>query len=344
MAMNIFKAVADAFVNDIAIDLGTANTLIYVKGKGVVINEPSVVAVQTGTGQVRAVGNEAKNMLGKTPGDIIVIRPMREGVIADFDVVGKMLKYFINKAQVTRKLVHPRVVISVPSGVTEVERRVVRESALQAGAAKVHLVEAPRAAALGANIPIEEPAGHMVIDIGGGTTEIAVLSLGGIVVSNSIRVGGDKFDEAIMAHLKKYHNLIVGEKTAEDIKIKIGSAYPLKNVESMEIKGRDAVSGLPRILKIDSVEVREALQDMVNKILEAVRQTLDQTPPELASDILERGIVMAGGGSLLRGLPKFIAKNTGVPVFLADDPLVCDVLGAGKFLENIKKYETQFNL
>lgn len=339
--MNFFSVIKDAFVNDLAIDLGTANTLIYVKGEGIVLSEPSVVAIQTGTGKVMAVGREAKNMLGKTPGDIVAIRPMREGVIADFEVVGKMMKYFISKAQVKRKLVNPRVVIGVPSGVTEVERRAVKEAAEQAGATKIHLIEAPKAAALGANIPIDEPAGHMVIDIGGGTTEVAVLSLGGIVISNSIRVGGDKFDEAIMAHLKKYHNLIVGEKTAEELKIKIGSAYPLKTVETMEIKGRDAISGLPRILKIDSVEVREALQETVNKVLDAVRQTLDQTPPELSADIIERGIVMAGGGSLLRGLPKFISKNTGVPVFLAENPLTCDVLGAGKYLEHIKKYENQ---
>ncbi|MEJ5283957.1 MAG: rod shape-determining protein [Brevinematia bacterium] len=340
--MNIFSAIRDAFINDLAIDLGTANTLIYVRGKGIVLSEPSVVAIQTGTGKVMAVGREAKNMLGKTPGDIVAIRPMREGVIADFEVVGKMLKYFITKSQTTRKLVHPRVVIGVPTGVTEVEKRAVKESVEQAGATKSYLIEAPKAAALGANIPIDEPAGHMIIDIGGGTTEVAVLSLGGIVISNSIRVGGDKFDEAIMAHLKKYHNLVIGERTAEELKIKIGSAYPLKTVETMEIKGRDAISGLPRVLKIDSVEVREALQETVNKVLEAVRQTLDQTPPELASDIIERGIVMAGGGSLLRGLPKFISKNTGVPVFLAENPLTCDVLGAGKFLEQIRKYESQY--
>ncbi|MGC8764564.1 MAG: rod shape-determining protein [Brevinematia bacterium] len=340
--MSIFTAIRDAFINDLAIDLGTANTLIYVRGKGIVLSEPSVVAIQTGTGKVMAVGREAKNMLGKTPGDIVAIRPMREGVIADFEVVGKMLKYFISKSQTGRKLVHPRVVIGVPTGVTEVEKRAVKESVEQAGATKSYLIEAPKAAALGANIPIEEPVGHMIIDIGGGTTEVAVLSLGGIVISNSIRVGGDKFDEAIMAHLKKYHNLVIGERTAEELKIKIGSAYPLKTVETMEIKGRDAISGLPRVLKIDSVEVREALQETVNKVLEAVRQTLDQTPPELASDIIERGIVMAGGGSLLRGLSKFISKNTGVPVFLAENPLTCDVLGAGKFLEQIRKYESQY--
>lgn len=340
--MSIFSAIKNAFINDIAIDLGTANTLIYVRGVGIVLSEPSVVAIQTGTGKVIAVGKEAKNMLGKTPGDIVAIRPMREGVIADFEVVGKMIKYFITKAQPKRKLVHPRVVIGVPSGVTEVERRAVREAAEQAGANKIYLIEASKAAALGANIPIHEPAGHMIIDIGGGTTEVSVLSLGGIVISNSIRVGGDKFDDAIMAHLKKYHNLIIGERTAEEVKIKIGSAYPLKTVETMEIKGRDAISGLPRILKIDSVEVREALQETVNKVLDVVRQTLDQTPPELASDIIERGIVMAGGGSLLRGLPKFIAKNTGVPVFLAENPLTCDVLGAGKYLEQIKNYEPQY--
>ena len=340
--MGIFSTIQDLFVNDIAIDLGTANTLIYVKGRGIVLAEPSVVAIQSGTGKVIAVGREAKNMLGKTPGDIVAIRPMREGVIADFEVVGKMIKYFINKCQTRRKLVHPRVVIGVPSGVTEVERRAVREAAEQAGATKIYLIEESRAAALGAGIPIEEPAGHMVIDIGGGTTEVSVLSLGGIVISSSIRTGGDKFDDAIMTHLRKYHNLIVGDKTAEEVKIKIGSAYPLKTVETMEIKGRDAISGLPRTLKIDSVEVREALQDTVNKVLDAVRSTLDQTPPELASDIIERGIVMSGGGSLLRGLTKFIAKNTGVPVFLAENPLTCVVLGSGKFIEQIKKYEHQY--
>ncbi len=339
--MGFISSIKEVFVNDIAIDLGTANTLIYVKGRGIVLSEPSVVAIQTGNGKVKAVGREAKKMLGKTPGDIIAVRPMREGVIADFEVVGKMMKYFISKSQDRRKLVRPRVVIGVPSGVTEVERRAVREAAEQAGATKIYLIEESRAAALGAGIPVEEPAGHMIIDIGGGTTEVSVLSLGGIVITNSIRVGGDKFDEAIMSHLKKYHNLIVGEKTAEELKIKIGSAYPLKNVETIEIKGRDAISGLPRTLKIDSVEVREALQETVNKVLDAVRSTLDQTPPELASDIIDRGIVMSGGGALLRGLTKFIAKNTGVPVFLAENPLTCVVLGSGKYLAEIKKYENQ---
>jgi len=340
--MSFINSIKELFVNDIAIDLGTANTLIFVKGRGIVLSEPSVVAIQTSTGKVIAVGREAKNMLGKTPGDIVAKRPMKEGVIADFEMVGKMMKYFISKCQPRRKLVHPRVVIGVPSGVTEVERRAVREAASQAGATKIFLIEESRAAALGAGIPIEEPAGHMVVDIGGGTTEVSVLSLGGMVISTSIRTGGDKFDEAIMSHLKKYHNLIVGEKTAEELKIKIGSAYPLKTVETIEIKGRDAISGLPRTLKIDSVEVREALQDMVNKVLDAVRTTLDQTPPELASDIIDRGIVMTGGGSLLCGLPKFIAKNTGVPVFLAENPLTCVVLGSGTFLEQIKKYEHQY--
>ncbi len=340
--MGFISSIKEVFVNDIAIDLGTANTLIYVKGRGIVLSEPSVVAIQPGNNsKVIAVGREAKKMLGKTPGDIIAVRPMREGVIADFEVVGKMMKYFISKSQDRRKLVRPRVVIGVPSGVTEVERRAVREAAEQAGATKIYLIEESRAAALGAGIPVEEPAGHMIIDIGGGTTEVSVLSLGGIVITNSIRVGGDKFDEAIMSHLKKYHNLIVGEKTAEELKIKIGSAYPLKNVETIEIKGRDAISGLPRTLKIDSVEVREALQETVNKVLDAVRSTLDQTPPELASDIIDRGIVMTGGGALLRGLTKFIAKNTGVPVFLAENPLTCVVMGSGKYLAEIKKYENQ---
>lgn len=340
--MGFFASLKDVFVNDIAIDLGTSNTLIYVKGKGIVLSEPSVVAIQTGTGKVIAVGREAKAMLGKTPGDIIAIRPMREGVIADFEVVGKMIKYFISESQTQRKLVHPRVVIGVPSGVTEVERRAVREAAEQAGATKIYLIEESRAAALGAGIPVNEPAGHMIIDIGGGTTEVSVLSLGGIVITKSIRIGGDKFDAAIMTHLKKYHNLIVGEKTAEQLKIQVGSAYPLKKVESMEIKGRDAISGLPRTLKLDSVEVREALQETVNKVLDAVRSSLDQTPPELASDIIDRGIVMTGGGALLRGLTKFISKNTGVPVFLAEKPLLCVVIGSGKFLDKIKEYEHQY--
>lgn len=342
--MGLISSIRDVFVNDIAIDLGTANTLIYVRGQGIVLSEPSVVALQSSTGKVIAVGREAKKMLGKTPGDIIAVRPMRDGVISDFEVVGKMMKYFVSKSQPRKKLVYPRVVMGVPSGVTEVERRAVREAAEQAGATKIYLIEESRAAALGAGIPVEQPAGHMVVDIGGGTTEVSVLSLGGIVITNSIRVGGDKFDEAIMSHLKKFHNLVVGERTAEEVKIKIGSAYPLKNMEHMEIKGRDSTSGLPRTIKIENTEVRESLQDVVNQVLDVIKLTLDQTPPELASDIIDRGIVMTGGGSLLRGLPKHIAKNTGVPCFLAEHPLTCVVMGCGKFLENIKYYETPYSI
>ncbi|MGL5721562.1 MAG: rod shape-determining protein [Brevinema sp.] len=342
--MGIFSSVKDIFVNDIAIDLGTANTLIYVRGHGIVLSEPSVVALQSSTGKVIAVGREAKKMLGKTPGDILAVRPMRDGVISDFEVVGKMIKYFVSKSHTSKKLVYPRVVMGVPSGVTEVERRAVREAAEQAGATKIYLIEESRAAALGAGIPVEEPAGHMVVDIGGGTTEASVLSLGGIVITNSIRVGGDKFDESIMNHLKKFHNLIVGERTAEEVKIKIGSAYPLKSIEHMEIKGRDSLSGLPRTIKIDNTEVRDSLQDVINQVLDVIKQTLDQTPPELASDIIDRGIVMTGGGALLRGLPKHISKTTGVPCFLAENPLTCVVMGCGKFLENIKYYETPYSI
>ncbi|MGL4367975.1 MAG: rod shape-determining protein [Brevinemataceae bacterium] len=342
--MSLFKGIRDIFINDIAVDLGTANTLIYVRGRGIELSEPSVVALQTSTGKVIAVGREAKKMLGKTPGDILAIRPMQDGVIADFEVVGKMMRYFVSKSQSHKKLVYPRMVMGVPSGVTEVERRAVREAAEQAGATKIYLIEESRAAALGAGIPVEEPAGHMVVDIGGGTTEVSVLSLGGIVITNSIRVGGDKFDEAIINHLKRYHNLSVGERTAEEVKIKIGSAYPLKTIEHIEIKGRDTISGLPRTLTIDSVEIRESLQDVVNQVLDVIRLTLDQTPAELAADIIDRGIVMTGGGSLLRGLTKFIAKNTGVPSFLAENPLTCVVTGCGKFLENIKFYETPYSI
>ncbi|MGB9621364.1 MAG: rod shape-determining protein, partial [Brevinematia bacterium] len=292
------------FVNEIGIDLGTANTLIYVKGKGIVVSEPSVVAIETRTGRVIAVGYEAKRMLERTPGEIMAIRPMRDGVISDFEAVGKMLRHFLLKAQ-EKKFIKPTVVIGVPSGVTEVERRAVREAAELAGASKIYLVEQSLAAAIGADLPISEPAGHMIIDIGGGTTEIAVISLGGIVVSKSIKVGGDKFDEAIIQYLKKNHNLLIGETTAEEIKKTIGSASPLQEVLTMEVKGRDAISGLPRTLKVDSTEIREALQQPLQEILDAVKQVLDNTPPVLSADLVDRGIVLAGGGALLKGIDKF---------------------------------------
>jgi len=326
----------DSFSTDIGIDLGTCNTLVHVKGKGIVLSEPSVVAVERGTKRVVAVGTEAKKMLWKTPGDIIAIRPMRDGVIADFETTEKMIRYFIAKVLPRRWLVKPRMVIGVPACITEVEKRAVRESAEQAGAREVYIIEESMAAAIGANIPILEPAGHMICDVGGGTTEISVISLGGLVVSNAIRVGGDEFDEAIIKHVRNIHNLIIGEATAENVKITIGNASPEKKIEKMEIKGTDAITGLPRRLEMDSVEVREALKEPTYQVIEEIKKTLGETPPELAADIVERGIVMSGGGSLLKGFPKLVAKETGVPVILAENPLLCVALGAGKFLENLK--------
>jgi rod shape-determining protein MreB len=329
---NLFSA----FSTDIGIDLGTCNTLIYVKGKGIVISEPSVVAVERGTKSVVAVGTEAKQMLWKTPGDIIAIRPLRDGVIADLETTEKMIRYFISKVLPKRWFVKPRMVIGVPSCITEVERRAVEESAYKAGAREVTIIEESLAAAIGADIPIFEPAGHMVCDIGGGTTEISVISLGGMVVTNAIRLGGDEFDEAIIKHVRNVHNLIIGEQTAENLKITIGNASPEKKIEKMEIKGTDAITGLPRRLEIDSIEVREALQEPINSVIEEVKRTLGQTPPELAADIVERGIVMTGGGSLLKGLPKLLSKETGVPVFLAENSLLCVAIGAGMYYEHAK--------
>ena len=328
---------ADAFSSDIGIDLGTCNTLIYVRGKGIVISEPSVVAVERGTKRVVAVGAEAKRMLWKTPGDIIAIRPLRDGVIADLETTEKMIRYFIEKVLPRRWFVKPRMVIGVPTCITEVERRAVEESAYKAGAREVKVIEESLAAAIGAEIPINEPAGHMVCDIGGGTTEISVISLGGMVVTNAIRLGGDEFDEAIIKHVRTIHNLIIGEQTAENLKITIGNAYPDKKIEKMEIKGTDAITGLPRRLDMDSVEVREALQEPINAVIEEIKRTLGETPPELAADIVERGIVMTGGGSLLKGLPKLISKVTGVPVILAENSLLCVAVGAGKYFDYTKK-------
>ncbi len=335
----------EAFSTDIGIDLGTCNTLVHIKGKGIVLSEPSVVAVERGTKRVVAVGSEAKKMLWKTPGDIMAIRPMRDGVIADFETTEKMIRYFIGKILPRKWFVKPRMVIGVPTCITEVEKRAVRESAEQAGAREVYLIEESLAAAIGANIPILEPAGHMICDIGGGTTEISVISLGGMVVSNAIRIGGDEFDQAIIKHVRNVHNLIIGEQTAENVKIQIGNASPEKKIEKMEIKGTDAITGLPRRLEMDSVEVREALQEPINAVIEEIKKTLGQTPPELAADIVERGIVMTGGGSLLKGLPKLISKETGVPVILAENPLLCVALGAGKFLESPREMGNKyFNL
>lgn len=324
------------FSKDMGIDLGTANSLVYVKGKGIVLREPSVVAIQRDNSQVLAVGEEAKQMIGRTPGNIIAIRPMKDGVIADFDVTQSMIKYFINKALRSRAfLVRPRVVVSVPSGVTAVEERAVREAALQAGAREAYLIEEPMAAAIGAGLPVHEPTGNMIVDIGGGTTEVAVISLGGIVTSRSIRIAGDEMDDAIIQHVKKTYNLMIGERTAEEIKIEIGTAYETETVEHYEIRGRDLVSGLPKTIEITSEEIYKALSEPVSSILDAIKNTLELTPPELAADIMDRGIVMAGGGSLLRGLDRLVSEQTGMPVHLADDPLLAVAYGTGRVLENI---------
>jgi rod shape-determining protein MreB and related proteins len=323
------------FSNDIGIDLGTATTLVYVKGEGVVLCEPSVVAVERGTSHVLAVGEEAKRMLGRTPGNIVAIRPMRDGVITDFEITEAMLRHFIRRVKHRRFQVRPRIVIAIPSGITEVERRAVKESAERAGAREVYLIEEPVAAAIGVGLPIDEPLGNMIIDIGGGTTEIAVISLAGIVFSKSIRIGGDEMNEAIIEYLKKTYNLMIGERTSEDIKIKIGSAYPLEEEMSIEVKGRDLVAGLPKTVTVTSEEIREALQEPLRAILEITKISLERTPPELAADLIEHGIVMAGGGSLLRGLDKLISEETGLPVHVADDPLTAVANGTGKVLNEM---------
>ncbi len=324
------------FSNDMGIDLGTASTLVYVKGEGVVLCEPSVVAIERGTSHVLAVGEEAKRMLGRTPGNIIAIRPMKDGVIADFEITEAMLRYFIKKVHHRRVLVRPRIVIAIPSGITEVEKRAVKDSAERAGARDVFLIEEPIAAAIGVGLPIQEPIGNMVIDIGGGTTEIAVISLAGVVFSKSIRIGGDEMDDAIIEYLKKTYNLMIGERTAEEIKIKIGSSYPLEEEMSLEVKGRDLVAGLPKAVTITSEEVREALQEPLRAIVEMAKMSLERTPPELAADLIEHGIVMAGGGSLLRGMDKLISEETGLPVHIADDPLTAVAVGTGKVLDEIR--------
>jgi len=331
----ISSYIFDLLSNDIGIDLGTATTLVYVKGEGVVLCEPSVVAVERGTSHVLAVGEEAKRMLGRTPGNIVAIRPMRDGVITDFEITEAMLRHFIRKVRHRRFQIRPRIVIAIPSGITEVERRAVKESAERAGARDVFLIEEPVAAAIGVGLPIQEPIGNMIIDIGGGTTEMAVISLSGIVFSKSIRIGGDEMDEAIIEYLKKTYNLMIGERTAENIKIKIGSAYPLEEEMTMEVKGRDLVAGLPKTVTIASEEIREALQEPLRAILEIAKVSLERTPPELAADLIDHGIVMAGGGSLLRGLDKLLSEETGLPVHIADDPLTAVARGTGKVLDEI---------
>ncbi len=320
--------------NDIGIDLGTANTLVYVKDKGIVLREPSVVAVYTNTKKVRAVGLEAKKMLGRTPGTIQALRPMKDGVIADFGITQEMLRHFIKK--VTHPLrPNPRVVVAVPSGITEVERRAVRDSAYTAGARDVLLLEEPMAAAIGVGLPIEEPAANMIVDIGGGTTEVAIISLAGVVYSKSIRVGGDEMDNAIINYMKRAYNLMIGERTAEEIKITVGSAYPLEQELSMEVRGRDSVAGLPKTLHITSQEIRECLSDTFNSIIETVRNALERCPPELSADLVDRGIVMAGGGSLIRNLDRLLSEATGLPVILSDDPLSAVANGTGAVLQNL---------
>ena len=324
------------FSNDLAVDLGTANILIYVKGKGVVTSEPSVVAIDRDTKKILAIGHEAKNMFGRTPANIIAVRPMKDGVIADYDTTEKMLRHFILKVHNRRTLVRPRMVICIPSGVTQVEKRAVKDSAIQAGAREVFLIEEPMAAAIGAGLPIQEPSGNMVVDIGGGTTEVAIVSLSGVVYTNSVRVGGDEMDECIVNYIKRQYNLLIGTATAEDLKIRLGSAFPLGQEIKTEIKGRDIVTGIPKTIEITDAEVREALKGAISKIVEAVRIALEKTPPELAADIVDRGIVLTGGGALLRNLDKRLSHETGLPIIVSDDPLKAVVLGCGKVLDDIE--------
>jgi rod shape-determining protein MreB len=327
------------FSSDLAIDLGTANTLVYVKGRGIVVSEPSVVAISKdgrGAERVRAVGTRAKEMLGRTPGNIVAIRPIKDGVIADFEITEAMLRYFINLVHDGKRLVRPRIVIAVPSGITEVEKRAVKESAILAGAREVYLIEEPMAASIGAGLPITEPSGNMIIDIGGGTTEIAVISLSGVVYSNSTRVGGDKMDEAIINFVKRKYNLLIGERTAESIKMQIGTAYPVDEIRSMEVKGRDLVQGVPKTLEIKSEEIREALAEPINAIVESVKMALERTPPELSADIVDKGIVLVGGGSLLSNLDVLLREVTGLPVMLAEDPLTAVVMGTGRCLDELR--------
>lgn len=333
--MGMFSKMHNYFSSDLAIDLGTANTLVYAKGRGVVIREPSMVAVEKHTQKIQAVGTEAKEMLGKTPANIVAIRPMKDGVIADFEITERMLEYFIRKTRGGGHFLKPRIVIGVPSEITQVERRAVRDAALRARASEVFLIEQAMAAAIGAELPITEAGGNMIVDIGGGTTDVAVISLSGIVISRSIRTASNEMDEAIIQYIKKKYNLLIGERTAEQIKIKIGSAYPLDDSLEMEIKGRDLSHGIPKTITVNDTEIREALEGVVHAIVEAVKNTLEKTPPELSADIVDRGVILSGGGSLLKNLDKRLREETSLPVFIADDPLSSVALGAGKILDNI---------
>lgn len=338
--MGFFDKFTDYLSNDIAIDLGTANTLVFVKGRGIILDEPSVVAVQKNyrgmQNRVLAVGKEAKEMLGRTPGSIVAIRPIKDGVIADFEVTSSMLKYFIQKAMGEKKsLVRPRIIICVPYGITQVEKRAVKEAAQSAGAREVYLIEEPMAAAIGAGLPITEPSGNMVVDMGGGTTGVAVISLGGIVYCKSIKVAGDKFDEAIVNYVRRQFNLLIGERTAENIKVKIGNAYPFEEEKTLEIKGRDLVAGAPKTIEITSTQINDALMDPLSEVVDAVRTALEKTPPELASDIVDNGIVLTGGGAMLANLDILLRERTGLPVTVAEDPLSCVVIGSGKVLDNL---------
>jgi rod shape-determining protein MreB len=335
----VFSWFSNFISNDVAIDLGTANTLVFIKNNGIVLNEPSVVAVDQVTRKLYAVGAEAKAMLGKTPAHIIAIRPLKDGVIADFEITEMMLREFIRKSQKKKLFIRPRIIIAVPSGITEVEKRAVRDNAEHAGAREVYLLAEPIAAAIGVGLPVDKPSGNMIIDIGGGTTEIAVIALDGIVANSSIRVAGDEMDEAIVNYVKRTYNLLIGEQTAELIKIKIGTAYKLEKELEMEVKGRDLVAGIPKTLKLTSEEIRDALSEPISQIVEALKTALESTPPELASDIIDRGIVMTGGGSLLRGLDTLLKEQTNLPINVVDDPLTCVVLGAGKILDNIHLYD-----
>jgi rod shape-determining protein MreB len=333
--MTLFDTLTGFGSRDMAVDLGTANTLVYVRGRGIVLSEPSVVAIDTRSGEVHAVGVEAKRMLGRTPGSIQAIRPLKDGVIADFDVTQQMLRHFIQKVH-QHRFAHPRVVVCVPSGVTGVERRAVEEATLSAGARQAYLIEEPMAAAIGAGLPIAEPAGNMIVDIGGGTSEVAVISLGGIVVSQSLRIGGDEMDEAIINHVKKEYKLLIGQQTAEEIKLEIGSAHPLHEEIQAEVRGRDLLTGLPKTVILSSDEVRHALDEPVGQIIDAIKQTLDKTPPELAADIMDRGLMLAGGGALLGGLDERLRQETHMPVHLAESPLTCVAVGSGRSLEEFE--------
>ncbi len=334
--MALVQKMVNYFTSDLAIDLGTANTLIYARGKGIIIREPSIVAIDKETGKIQAVGREAKEMLGKTPANIVAIRPMKDGVIADFDTTEKMLEYFIKKSRAKGQFLKPRIVIGIPSEITQVEKRAVKDAALRAKASEVYLVEQAMAAAIGAGLPITEPGGNMIVDIGGGTTDVAVISLSGIVISKSIRTASNEMDEAIINYIKKKYNLLIGERTAEKVKIEIGSAYPLEEKLEMEIKGRDLSNGIPKTITITDTEVREALESVVSALVEAVKNTLEKTPPELSADIVDRGIILTGGGSLLKKLDMRLKEETSLPVFLAEEPLSSVVLGAGKILENLE--------